>query len=157
MIGQEFDRNITDDVRTVEVGSAAELAGLPADYIAAHPPGPDGRIRITTEYPDIIPVFTYARSDELRRQLRTEFDNRAYPANLAVLDRMIARRDELAHLLGFETWADYALADKMTGSAATASAFIDRVVAASGEALRWGPRSTSAVGHAWAPTRARRC
>ena len=134
VIGQEFDRNISNDVRTVEVGSAAQLAGLPDDYIAAHPPGPDGRIRITTEYPDVFPVFTYARSDELRRRLRAEFDNRAYPANLAVLDRMIARRHELARLLGFESWADYALADKMTGSAANASAFIDRVVAASGEA-----------------------
>ena len=47
---------------------------------------------------------------------------------------MIARRHELARLLGFESWADYALADKMTGSAANASAFIDRVAAASGEA-----------------------
>jgi thimet oligopeptidase len=134
VIGQEFDRNISNDVRTVEVASAAQLAGLPADYIAAHPPGPDGRIWITTEYPEVFPVFTYARSDEVRRRLRTEFDNRAYPANLAVLDRMIARRHELARLLGFESWADYALADKMTGSAANASAFIERVVAASGEA-----------------------
>jgi Zn-dependent oligopeptidase len=136
VIGQEFDRNIRDDVRTIEVGSAAELAGLPQDYIAAHPPGPDGRIRLTTEYPDVFPVFTYARSDDLRRRLRTEFDNRAYPVNLAVLDRMIARRHELARLLGYESWADYAVADKMTGSAATASAFVDRVVAASGEAAQ---------------------
>ena len=134
VIGQEFDRNIREDVRSVEVASAAELEGLPDDYIAAHPPGPDGRIRLSTEYPDVFPVFTYARSDDLRRRLRAEFDNRAYPANLAVLDRMIARRHELAHLLGFDSWADYALADKMAGSADTASAFIDRVVAASREA-----------------------
>ena len=134
VIGQEFDRNIREDVRSVEVASAAELEGLPDDYIAAHPPGPDGRIRLSTEYPDVFPVFTYARSDDLRRRLRAEFDNRAYPANLAVLDRMIARRHELARLLGFDSWADYALADKMAGSADTASAFIDRVVAASREA-----------------------
>ena len=134
VIGQEFDRNIRDDVRTIEVASAAELEGLPPDYIAAHAPGPDGRIRLTTEYPDVLPVLTYARSDELRRRVRTEFDNRAYPANIAVLDRLIARRDELARLLGFASWADYAVADKMVGSAANASAFIDRVVAASEEA-----------------------
>jgi thimet oligopeptidase len=136
VIGQEFDRNIRDDVRTIEVRSAAELAGLPQDYIAAHPPGQDGRVRITTEYPDVFPVFTYARSDDLRRRLRAAFDNRAYPANIAVLDRMIVRRDELARLLGYQSWADYAVADKMTGSAANASAFVDRVVAASGEAAQ---------------------
>jgi thimet oligopeptidase len=131
LIGQEFDRNIRDDVRSIEVSSPAELEGLPPDYIAAHPPGPDGRIRLTTDYPDVIPVLTYARSDELRRRVRAEFDNRAYPRNMAVLDRLIARRDELARLLGFSSWADHALADKMVGSAAKASAFIDRVVAAS--------------------------
>jgi thimet oligopeptidase len=53
---------------------------------------------------------------------------------MAVLDRMIARRDELARLLGYTSWADYALADKMAGTAANASAFIDRVVTASRDA-----------------------
>src|SRR4029079_3954387 len=35
-------------------------------------------------------------------------------------------------ILGFDTWANYITADKMVESAAKASAFIDRVVAASG-------------------------
>jgi thimet oligopeptidase len=134
LIGQEFDRNIRDDVRTIELSSAAELEGLPSDYISAHAPGSDGRIRISTEYPDALPVFTYARNDDLRRRLREQFDNRGYPRNMEVLDRMIARRAELAGLLGYSSWADYALADKMVGAARDASAFIDRVVAASGEA-----------------------
>jgi thimet oligopeptidase len=134
VIGQEFNRNVRDDVRRIEVASAAELEGLPADFIAAHPAAPDGRIQLTTEYPDVLPVLTYARSDDLRRRIRAEFDNRAYPRNMAVLDRMIARRDELARLLGFTSWADYAVADKMVGSAANASAFIDRVAAASKDA-----------------------
>jgi thimet oligopeptidase len=134
LIGQEFDRNIRDDVRTIEVASAADLDGLPADYIDAHQPGADGKIRVTTDYPDVFPILTYARNDELRRRVRFEFDNRAYPKNMAVLDRMIARRAELARLLGFSSWADYAVADKMVGTAAKASAFIDRVVTASGAA-----------------------
>ena len=130
-IGQEFNRNIREGTRTVIVTSAAELAGLPEDYIAAHRPGADGRISLTTEYPDAIPVLTYARNDDLRRRMRIAFDTRAYPGNMAVLDRMIARRDELAHLLGFASWADFATADKMVGSAASASAFIDRIAEAS--------------------------
>lgn len=130
-IGQEFNRNIREGTRTVTVASAAQLAGLPEDYIAAHRPGADGRIVLTTEYPDAIPVLTYARNDDLRRRMRIAFDTRAYPGNMAVLDRMIARRDALAHLLGFASWADFATADKMVGSAASASAFIDRIAEAS--------------------------
>ncbi|MGH7499192.1 MAG: M3 family metallopeptidase, partial [Gemmatimonadales bacterium] len=135
-LGQTFSRNIRDDVREVTVSSAADLDGLPADFIAAHPPGPDGRIAITTAYPDVLPVLTYARNADLRRRLRIEFDNRAYPANMAVLDTIIARRDELSHLAGYSSWADFITADKMVGSSANASAFIDRIVAASGQAAR---------------------
>ncbi|MEP6686725.1 MAG: M3 family metallopeptidase [Gemmatimonadales bacterium] len=130
-IGQEFNRNIREGTRTVTVDSAGDLAGLPEDYVAAHRPGADGHIVLTTEYPDAIPVLTYARSDELRRRMRIAFDTRAYPENMGVLDRLIARRGELAHLLGFASWADYATADKMVGSAANASAFIDRIAEAS--------------------------
>ncbi len=135
-IGQEFNRNIREAANTVVVDSAAELAGLPEDFVAAHRPGANGRIVLTTEYPDAIPVLTYARSGELRRRMRIAFDTRAYPGNMAVLDRLIARRDALAHLLGFASWADYATADKMVGSAAKASAFIDRIAEASAPAAR---------------------
>jgi thimet oligopeptidase len=135
-ISQEFNRNIREGTRTVTVDSAAELAGLPEDYVTAHRPGADGKIVLTTEYPDAVPVLTYARNDDLRRRMRIAFDTRAYPKNMAVLDRLIARRAELAHLLGFASWADYATADKMVGSAAKASAFIDRIAEASAAAAR---------------------
>ena len=54
-----FDRNISDDVRTVEVASVSELDGLPQDYIGHHKPDADGKIRITTSYPDFYPVITF--------------------------------------------------------------------------------------------------
>ena len=55
LIGQEFSRNIRDDRRTVIVDDPSELEGLPADYIARHSPGPDGKITLTIDYPDSSP------------------------------------------------------------------------------------------------------
>jgi len=131
LIGQEFSRNIRDDKRTVIVEDPAELEGLPADYIARHKPGPDGKITLTIDYPDSLPVFSYAKRESLRKRMFMEYNNRAYPKNMAVLDRMIAKRHELANLLGFSNWADYITADKMVGSGRNASEFIDRIVEAS--------------------------
>ena len=88
-IGQAFDRNIRDDVRTLELDSVDDLAGLPQDYIAAHPPGEDGKIRITTQYPDLFPFITYSESDALRKELLTMYGNRAYPQNKEVLEELI--------------------------------------------------------------------
>jgi thimet oligopeptidase len=131
-IGQEFDRNIRADVRTITVASAADLEGLPDDYIARHKPDASGAITLTIDYPDSLPLFSYARHEDVRKRMYMEYNNRAYPQNIAVLKRMIATRAELAHLLGYQTWADYITADKMIETAGNASAFIDRILAASG-------------------------
>jgi len=132
LIGQEFDRNIRTDLRTVTEANATELDGLPPDFVSRHKPGAKGAITLTIDYPDSLPVFSFAKNESLRKRMYMEYNNRGYPKNLEVLDRMIARRAELVRLIGYGSWADYITADKMVGSAAQASTFIDRVVAASG-------------------------
>ncbi len=123
-IGQEFQRNIRDDVRSIEV-APADLEGLPEDYVRAHASGV-----ITTDYPDYIPFMTYSRSSGARERLWKVYRQRAHPKNLEVLDRMLARRHELAGLLGYESWAAYVAEDKMIGSARAAGDFIERIAAA---------------------------
>src|SRR5262249_3762770 len=130
-ISQTWDRNIREDLRTVKT-DPSELEGLPRDYIARHKPDADGKITLTIDYPDSLPIFSYAKEEGLRKRMFMEYNNRAYPKNIDVLDRMMARRAELARLLGFDNWADYITADKMVGSGKNASQFIDRIVAASG-------------------------
>src|SRR3989337_126398 len=44
-IGQEFERNVREDVRSIRV-KAEEIAGLPDDYLAAHPSDRDGLVAI---------------------------------------------------------------------------------------------------------------
>ncbi|MFQ5839011.1 MAG: M3 family metallopeptidase, partial [Thermoplasmata archaeon] len=129
-IGQEFERNIREDVRSVQLRQAEELKGLPEDYIASHPPGEDGLITITTDYPDIFPVLKYARDADLRRRLLREFHNRGHPINLEILDRLLAKRYELAQILGHESFAGFITEDKMIGSAEAATEFVDRITEA---------------------------
>jgi len=122
-----FDRNISDDVRTVEVSNVSELDGLPQDYIDNHKPGPDGKIKINTTYPDLVPVMTFAKSDQLRRELWEAFDSRAYPKNRDVLKDIMRCRYELARLIGYPSWADYNAADKMIQTGGNIAKFIDQV------------------------------
>lgn len=131
LIGQEFAKNIREDVRTVTVRSSKELDGLPQDYIDRHAPDASGTITLTINYPDAIPVFTYAKNDDLRKRMYMQFNNRAYPNNKEVLDRMIAKRHELAQLLGFPNWAACVTVDKMVKSEKKAADFIEKIAAAS--------------------------
>lgn len=130
-IGQEFGRNIRDDVRRLELAPAA-LDGLPADWRAAHPPGPDGRVTVTTDATDYVPFMTYARDGAARAELWRRYRLRGHPANLEVLSRLLSRRAELAGLLGYSTWAAYVTEDKMIGSERAAAEFIERIAALSG-------------------------
>jgi thimet oligopeptidase len=129
-IGQEFGKNIKDDVRTLSI-DPAELDGLPDDFKAAHKPGRDGKITITTDNTDYIPFITYAKSGSAREALWRLYRLRGHPKNLAVLQRMLEKRWELARLLGYANWAAYATEDKMIGSAEHAADFIARITAAS--------------------------
>jgi Zn-dependent oligopeptidase len=132
-VGQEFDRNIREGTRSIALDGPEDLAGLPDDYVAAHPPDSTGKIVITTQYPDYVPFMTYAKSGDARRRLYEEFLNRGYPQNKEVLTRLITQRNELAHILGYTTWADYITEDKMIGSAAKAHAFVEQLHQASAE------------------------
>jgi thimet oligopeptidase len=126
----QFERNISDDQRSVEA-SVSELDGLPQDYIDRHKPAADGKIHITTDYPDFFPVMTFAKSDEFRRRLYMVFINRAYPKNSDVLRKMMETRYEIATLLGYSSWADYNAADKMIRTGQNIADFIQQVDTAS--------------------------
>jgi thimet oligopeptidase len=134
-IGQEFARNVRDDVRELRVDSRA-LSGLPADWLRARPPGPDGKVAVTTDPTDYVPVVTWCEDAGIREQLWRLQRQRAHPANLEVLSRMLSRRAELARLLGHPTWASYATEDKMIGGEAPAVAFVERISAAAEERMR---------------------
>ena len=134
-IGQEFGRNVRDDARQIRV-DPSELAGLPEDWLRARPPGDDGKVRVTTDPTDYVPVVTWAESAALRERLWRLQRQRAHPANLEVLSRMLSRRAELARLLGHPTWAAYATEDKMIGGEAQAAAFIERITVAAEARMR---------------------
>jgi len=126
-VGQEFDKNIRDSVLYLELDSADQLAGLPKDYIDAHPAAGDGKIRISTQYPDLFPFLTYAKRDDLRRKLTVLYSNRAYPENRAVLQHLLALRFELARQLGFSNYAELVTADKMAGSPQRVQGFLQEL------------------------------
>lgn len=126
-LGQDFSRNIRQDIRRLEIDSAQRLVGLPQDYIDAHPPNENGKIVITTDYPDFFPIARYAEDDLLRQQMYRLFRDRGYPDNEAVLRKLLKARWRLAKLLGYSDYADFITEDKMIGSAENAQQFIDQI------------------------------
>lgn len=130
-LGLTFGRNVQEQGNTVVVDDAAELDGLPEDFLARHTPDAEGHRTLTTDYPDYQPVMTFARSDALRRRMFLAYNTRAFPANKPILMDILSTRKQLANTLGFDSWADLATADQMMGSAAKVKAFLAELDAAS--------------------------
>lgn len=126
-LGQQFSLNTRKDVRSITLDSVEDLAGMPEDYIEAHKPDENGKITITTDYPDYIPFSRYAENDAARLALYKEFKNRAYPTNEEVLQQILIKRHELANLVGYKNYAEYVAETKMVGDAETVRNFIDDI------------------------------
>jgi thimet oligopeptidase len=122
-----FDRNISDDGRSVEIADASALDGLPQDFIDKHKAGPDGKIHIPANEPNAIPILTFAKSDDLRHRMWDAFFTRAYPKNRKVLLDMMQTRYEIATLLGYPSWADYNAADKMIENGHNIAKFLEQL------------------------------
>lgn len=128
-IGQEFDKNYREGGLKIELDSVKDLAGLPKDYIERHKPNADGKIILTTDGPDYMPLMQYAVNDKVREKAYKTYRNMAYPKNKEVLERLMQKRFELAKLLGYSDYASYVTEDKMIKSPENAQQFIDKVSA----------------------------
>jgi thimet oligopeptidase len=131
-IGQEFEKNIAEDVRKITL-DPSQLDGLPDDYKRAHAPDACGKVTLATDNTDYVPFMQYANNDETRKAFYLLYQQRAYPQNIEVLHRLLTKRNDLAKLLGYPDWAAYITEDKMVATKQNAADFIDKIAAATQE------------------------
>ncbi|TQK68802.1 M3 family metallopeptidase [Nocardioides sp. SLBN-35] len=134
-LDQEFSRVIRDDVRTVRV-TPEDLAGMPDDWLAAHPVDDEGMVTVTTDYPDSVPVRMFARDQDVRREVTIAFLDRGWPTTEPLLTELFTLRHELATTVGYADWPSYDADVKMIGDGPAIPAFIERIVEAAEEPMR---------------------
>ena len=126
-LGQQFSKNIREDVRHITIDNIEQLNGLPQDYINGLNKNANGQWLITTDYPSIFPFLRYAQDDAKRLAIYKLFLDRGYPDNEALLKQIISKRHQLATSLAYDNYADYVTEVAMIGTADNAAAFIDRI------------------------------
>ncbi|MCX8617417.1 oligopeptidase A [Gilliamella sp. B2923] len=113
-----------------------QLAGLPESALSAAKQqatakGQEGWL-LTLDMPSYIPVMTYCDNRDLRFEFYQAYNTRASDQgpnagkwdNTQIIKQILALRDELAKLLGFDTYADKSLATKMAESTSQVIAFL---------------------------------
>ena len=125
-VGQQFARNIRDANIKVKF-TADELKGVPENVWKDAPRDADGKIELGVDYPISVPVIQYAESAATRERMWRAKTNQGGMANIQLLAKMVARRQELAELFGYKSFDDYTMRRRMVETTARAMGFLDEV------------------------------
>ncbi len=114
----------------------AQLEGLPegakeAAAQTAEEKGKDGWV-ITLDYPSYIPFMKYAKSRELRKELALAFGARGFQKNennnCEIILQIVQLRHQRAQLLGFNSHADFVLAERMAKTPEKVTSFLEELL-----------------------------
>lgn len=123
----QFETNINSDTRTISV-TIDELQGVPESFIAALKRDDQGNYILRPDYPTRDQIMKQCIIEKTREKFWFMFNNRGYPANNEILQKVIALRDRYAHMLGFASYADLDCDDTMAHSLTTIHAFLDNLI-----------------------------
>lgn len=79
------------------------------------------------------PVLNNASREETREAYMRKYQNRAWEKNLPILDDMVRKRNELAALMDYDSYASYAISLKMARDPETVWNFLNDLIARSAE------------------------
>ena len=141
----KFGKNVlaATNAYTLNITDEADLEGLP-DYVRemaaseAAQRGKEGWV-FTLDFPSYSPFLKFSTKRELREQIWKAYNGRCINDendNTEGIKTIVGLRTREAQLLGYETYADYALEDKMAKSKKTVTDFLANLMAKSLPAAR---------------------
>ena len=137
LITLQFSKNVlaATNAYTLHVTDSADLAGLP-DFVrsmaaeTAAEKGLEGWA-FTLQAPSYGPFLKYSENRELRKDIWTAYNTRAIGGefdNTEIVKKIVDLRIKIANILGYETYADYALEERMAKSKTTVNEFIENLL-----------------------------
>ncbi|MDO9207522.1 MAG: M3 family metallopeptidase [Sulfuricurvum sp.] len=112
----DFSQNVLDATNAYEkiITDESDVEGISENDLEDARFEEDGvtKYRFTLQMPSYIAYMTYGKNRSIREELYRAYTTRA-PQNSAIIDELMILRQEMAHLLGFESYSAYSLASKM--------------------------------------------
>ena len=129
----QFSKNVlaATNAYVLNITDESDLAGLPefVKTMAAETAAEKGLEgwAFTLDAPSYSPFLKYSEKRDLRKDIWTAYNTRAIGGefdNTEIVKKIVDLRIKIANILGYETYADYALEERMAKSKATVTDFI---------------------------------
>jgi len=126
-LSNNFSQNLLDATNEYEyiIDDEKDVDGLPSSEKDNARFEDDGvvKYKFTLQMPSYIAYMTYGKNREIRETLYKAYVTRA-PQNAKIIDELLALKDEMSKLLGFDNYAQYSLASKMAKDEKTVLDFL---------------------------------
>jgi len=123
-----FNNNLVQSRKDMNIDRAALDGVFHPQYLASQGISEDmATLKIPTESDIAQTLSKYSANPEVRRHVYME-SMTAYPENLPVLEALINMRHQVSTKLGFDSYADRFLQDKMAGSQANVYSFLNNLL-----------------------------
>jgi len=126
-----FSQNLLDATNAYEyiIDDIKDVEGLPASDIEGAKFEDDGvtKYKFTLQMPSYIAYMTYGQNQDIRETLYKAYVTRS-PENAEIIDELLALRQEMSQLLGFENYSEYSLATKMATDEKSVIGFLNDLV-----------------------------
>ena len=137
LITLQFSKNVlaATNAYVLNITDSTQLGGLPefVKTMAAETAAEKGLEgwTFTLDAPSYSPFLKYSTERDLRKQIWTAYNTRAIGGendNTEIVKKIVDLRIKLANILGYETYADYALEERMAKNKLTVNEFIKNLL-----------------------------
>ncbi|MGD0206722.1 MAG: M3 family metallopeptidase [Verrucomicrobiota bacterium] len=124
----DFQNNVTKAKQPLKF-TKAELDGVPDAFLtqAGIKTGPDEYTLMANITFHCLMVEDNAKREDTRKRMMVAQCNLARDENIPLLQKILVLRDNMAHRLGYASFADYATETRMVKNAATAIEFLQKL------------------------------
>lgn len=122
-----FKKNINDYKDFITL-TEEEATGLSERFLQGLEKDAKGRYLVTLEYPDIGPFLENSPNDLKRKEIVDKNARKGGVQNIKLLKRMIELRQKNAQILGYKSFAHYAIEDRMAKKPEIVMKFLTDIV-----------------------------
>jgi len=130
-LSNDFSQNLLNATNAYKyiITDEADIQGLPQSEIENAKFEDNGVIKykFTLQMPSYIAYMTYGKNRAIREELYRAYVTRA-PENAKIIDELLALRNEMSQLLGFDNYAEFSLATKMAKDEKSVLGFLENLL-----------------------------
>merc|ERR1719154_950641 len=122
-LGVNFNKNLNEDT-TFLAFDESELSGVPEDLVKSFEKDDSGKLKVTMKYPHFFPVTRKCNNPKTRLLFEKTYQSRLMKENTAIIEEIVALRQEQAQLLGYADHATYIQEVRMAKDPGTVKEFL---------------------------------